>query len=434
MGLASRPWTLILIGLLVLFTLWVISTRSQAHEVKAAFPSAVSIVPGLDVQANGVDVGKITSVEYSDGQAIVGIGIDDDGLWPLRRGTTATIRFGTTAGNGTRKIDLVPGPRTAPEIADGGIISAEFTRSPVEFDDVFRMMDREARDHMQSMTARTAATLEGRADELNRGIEETAPALEGAGGVFGDLAADEAALKGLIAGTHRATRAMASREGQISDLITVAGQTFQEFARNSRAVAESIDEAPAAMNDTRTTLARLDGTVGKLKAMVQDAAPGAAMLSGLVADARPAVSELATTAPRLSRLLRTGRRAAPDITTMLTDGAPFARRLTPILSELAPMLGCLRPYSPEIAGFVANWGSFAQNYDGKGHYARMNLMGGPTSITSSPEIKSTDAVKLGVRYALPRPPGLNEGKPWLNAECGAGPDALDPAKDPEDPK
>jgi virulence factor Mce-like protein len=433
MAVASRPWMLITIAALVLFALWVASTRSQSHEVRAAFPSAVNLVPGLDVQANGVDVGKITSVDYSDGRAIVGIGIDDEALWPLRRGTTATIRYGTTAGNGTRKIDLVPGPRNAPEIPEHGIIGAEFTKAPVDFDDVFRMMDRETRAHMRSMAGRTAQTLDGRAHKLNDGIKETAPALEAAGGLLGDLASDEQALNGVIVDTHHATRALASRRDAISGLVTVAASTFQEFAQNTRAVGESIQEAPAALDDTRTTLARLDQSVGGLKAMVKDVAPGAAALPGLAADARPAVAELAATAPKLTQLLRTGRRAAPAVTRMLTEGTPFARRLTPILSDLAPMFGCLRPYAPEIAGALSNWASFGMNYDGYGHYMRMNVMGGPTSLTSTPPVKSDALTKTtGLGYAMPRPPGLNGGKPWLMPECGVGADALDPTKDPED--
>jgi virulence factor Mce-like protein len=429
---ASKPWAFILVAALVLFTLWALSTRRQSHEIRAAFPSAVSVVPGLDVQANGVDVGKITSVDYSDGQAILGIGIDDEELWPLHRGTTATLRYGTTAGNGTRRIDLVPGPRSAPEIGDGGIISARYTGTPVEFDDVFRTMDRGARADMRSLVRRTAATLEGRAGTLNEAVRQTAPGLEAAGGLLGDLAADEQALKGVIANTHRATRTMAARAPQITGLVTVASQTLQTFAANTQEVAESIREAPGTLDDARGTLARLDTSVGTLGTLVRDASPGAAALPGLVDDARPAVAQLAATAPRLTRLLRTGRAAAPDITDLLTEGAPFARRLAPILADLAPMLGCLRPYAPELAGFVSNWSGFASNYDGVGHFARINLLGGPTSVTVTPQLKTKDVARLfHYKYAFPRPPGYNGGKPWLLPECGVGADALNPAKDPE---
>jgi virulence factor Mce-like protein len=432
-GAAGRPWALIVVASLVLFAVWAASTRTQTHHVKAAFPSAVSLVPGLDVQANGVDVGKISSVEYRDGQAIVGLGIDDDAIWPLHRGTTATIRYGTTAGNGTRRIDIEPGPSSAPELSDGGIIGVQFTQAPVEFDEIFRTMDGRTREHMQSLVGRSASTLDGRGQRLNSAVKTGAPALEAASGLLGDLASDERRLKSLISNSHRAARTLAGHRTQLAGLVTVASQTFAEFAANTRAVGSSLEQAPGTLQDARQTLVRLDTSLDRLTDLVRDVAPGAAELPGLADDARPAISRLAATAPIVTELLRSGRAAAPDVTTMLTKGAPFARRLTPILSELTPMFGCLRPYSPEIAGMMSNWAGYGQNYDGYGHYARMNVIGGPTSFTSMPPMSTSDVTKIpGLVYAMPRPPGLNAGQPWLLPECGAGADALDPSKDPED--
>lgn len=435
LGVAARPWALVIIAGLVLFGLWAASTRTQAHHVKAAFPSAISLVPGLDVQANGIDVGKISSVEYKDGQAIVGLGIDDSGIWPLHRGTTATIRYGTTAGNGTRRVDLVPGPKSAPELSEGGIIGADDTQAPVEFDEIFRTMNARTREHMQSLTGRTAQTLKGRGQRLNDAIATGAPALESAGGVFGDLAANDHELRSLITHTSRAASTLSGHKEQVAGLVTVASRTFDEFAANTRAVRDSIQQAPQTLRDARRTLARLDTSIDGLTDLVGDTAPGAAQLPGLATDARPAVRRLATTAPVVTELLRTGRRAGPDVTRMLTEGDPFARRLTPILADLAPMFACLRPYSPEIAGTMSNWAGYAQNYDDYGHYARMNVLGGPTSFTSVPPLTTDTVTKIpGLVYAMPRPPGQNEGHPWLLPECGVGADALDPSKDPEDRK
>ncbi|MEA2273229.1 MAG: hypothetical protein QOI98_1937, partial [Solirubrobacteraceae bacterium] len=43
----------------------------------------------------------------------------------------------------------------------------------------------------------------------------------------------------------------------------------------------------------------------------------------------------------------------------------------------------------------------------------------------------TTVMKDRLKYAMPRPPGLNAGQPWFQPQCGAGPDSLDPSKDPE---
>jgi hypothetical protein len=37
------------------------------------------------------------------------------------------------------------------------------------------------------------------------------------------------------------------------------------------------------------------------------------------------------------------------------------------------------------------------------------------------------------QYAEPRPPGLEVGQPYFLPQCGAGPNSINPAADPENP-
>ena len=62
----DRPWVLIMVAFFVALTVVIVKGRSQPHEVKAAFTAGVSLASGLDVQLDGVDVGKITKVQYED--------------------------------------------------------------------------------------------------------------------------------------------------------------------------------------------------------------------------------------------------------------------------------------------------------------------------------------------------------------------------------
>jgi hypothetical protein len=96
------------------------------------------------------------------------------------------------------------------------------------------------------------------------------------------------------------------------------------------------------------------------------------------------------------------------------------------------MAGCLRPYTPELAGFLSTWIGYTKNYDAQGHVARILVEAPPVPIGSP--LTAEQAVQThggNLQYAMPRPPGLNAGQPWFQPQCGAGPDALDPAKDPE---
>ncbi|WP_205699632.1 MlaD family protein [Conexibacter sp. SYSU D00693] len=430
--LLGRPWLVIGAAALVAGALWVASTRSQPHRITAAFSAALSIAPGLDVQVDGVDVGKVVDVEYADGQARVELGIDDEDVWPLRQGTTAELRFGTTVGNGTRTVQLHPGPRDARPIPEGGALGRDMTQTPVELDQLFDTMDRPTRGRFKRMLRGTGESLEGRGATLGRGLEAAPAGLDAVGGVLSDLAADQQAIAGLVTNADRATATLAARRPQISRLLAVAASTFDTFARDTDGVRASLDDLPSTLRQTRATLGRLSGSLPGLTALVDDVAPGARDLRTLAPVATRAVRELRQTSALGDGVLRSATAHAPDVTALLRAGGPFLERTGKVLGGLEPALGCLRPYGPELAGFLSTWAGYAQNYDATGHYARTHILQGPTSVGNVPlTSKQFLSVVPGTTYALPRPPGLNEGQPRFLPECGAGREALDPAKDPE---
>jgi virulence factor Mce-like protein len=432
-ALIRRPWIAIGAAVAVAFALWALGTRSEPHHVRVALSSALSLVPGLDVQVDGVDAGKISKVDYRDGRAVVELGIDD-AHWPLHEGTTARVRYGTTVGNGTRRVDIEPGPAASPALADGGIIPSRAAYPPVEIDEVFNTLDRRTRGHLQSTVKRAADGLSGHAGALNRGIQQSANALTATSALVQDLAADTGAMRGLVVNANRAARVLAARRAAVSDLVTVAASTFDEFGNRSAAVQAALSQLPGTLTEVRGTLRRLDSSVDGLRPLFVDLRPGAASLRSLAPVARAAVSRLRRVTPAGADAIETLRAAAPDVRALLAAAPPVVEQLTPTLAQLAPMLACLRPYAPEAAGTLSNWASYTKNYDGISHYARVKVTASPYSLNSTPDVTTETYMKLlpMLAYALPRPPGLNAGTPWFLPECGAGPDALDPAKDPED--
>lgn len=450
--LVDHPWQIVLLAFSILFAWWAIGTRSQPHHVKAAFPTAFNLTSGLDVQVDGVDAGKISKVEYKDGRAIVEIGIEEERYWPLHVGTTVKQRWGTTIGSGTRRLDVVPGPKNAPELPEGGIIESKYTLPAVDVDQVLSSFSDKTRTDLRSLMQRLDATIDGRSKQLNRAIPSAAGALEAGGGVMADLARDTFALRGLVLNGHRLTRTLAARAGEVSDLVTVAGRTFQAFGDNSDGIERSIQELPGTLREARTTLARLDDSVGTLDGLMVDLRPGAAQLRPLARAARPALNALADTVPSALSTVRRTTTAAPRIRQLLTTGTPFMQKLGPILQDMNPMWACMRPYAPEAGGAVVGLAAWTQQYtlhnqqeagltfrggmeNGKVKFHQ--IMAGPQASLASNHAYPTDAATFtalsGKKFALPRPPGLTAGQPWFLPECGAGPEALDPTKDREKP-
>jgi ABC-type transporter Mla subunit MlaD len=453
----DHPWYLLLALGVVLFTNWVIGTRSQPHHVRAEFTNAFNLVSGLPVDVDGLQVGMVSGVQLDKstpgGGAIVTIGINDSRYWPLHQGSGVQTRFGSTIGNGTRYLDLTPGPVSAPAITDGGIIGTRDTLPTVDVDQVLNVFSQNTRTRLKRMLRNLAGGVSGQSQALHNGIHFAAPAASAANAVFSDLNTDTFALRGLVINANQLTSTLASRAPAISDLVTVTGRTFAVIAAHATGVQQSIERLPGALDGARTTLATLDSSVGTLSTLITDLRPGAAQLSPLARALRPTLDQLNRIVPTGVATLTQATAAAPSITRLLNAGIPFMPKLQSVTSQLAPMVACIRPYAPELGGALVAGNSWISTYvlerpnaapgvtfqgAQQGPFVRQHgVRAMPEASASSvhviPPGFSTQAFinATGLQYAEPRPPGLSVGQPWFLPQCGAGPDSLNPAKDPE---
>ena len=53
------------------------------------------------------------------------------------------------------------------------------------------------------------------------------------------------------------------------------------------------------------------------------------------------------------------------------------------------MVEYIRPYTPDFAGWLTKFGQGASNYDAHGHFARIQPMFNPFSLTSTPLLGQT---------------------------------------------
>jgi ABC-type transporter Mla subunit MlaD len=407
-------------------------TGGDFHTLRASFDSAVQLAPGQEVRIAGRKIGEITAINVVDGRAVVDLEVRDSNVWPLHRGTTAGTRWGSTTSLAYRYVEIYPGPASAPALPDNGVLTAAYTKTAVELDQSYRIFRGRTRGDLRSLVSELGDTLDGRQQALQTGLHAAPGGLDETSGVLRELSADSNALRTLMVAGDHVTSALAAHTSDLGGTVAHAAATFDEFANHARAQQASLDRAPAALRESVLTLARLDSSLVGLHALVNDLAPGALALRAMATPARLAVAQLRTVAPLATSTLRRGRSAAPGITRLLKVGTPFLPALGKVLTQLEPMLGCIRPYAPELAGNLSTWAGYNKNFDAGGHYARtFSLLVNPAIVPGTPlnSKQITDTTTL--KYAMPRPPGLNAGQPWLLPQCGAGPDALNSAKDPE---
>jgi phospholipid/cholesterol/gamma-HCH transport system substrate-binding protein len=404
--------------------------RGGGHELRAVFQSAVQVFPGQQVRIAGRTVGSIRSVGLDGGLAVVAMSIDGQD-WPLTQGTTAELRYGSAAAYASRFIELHPGPASAAPLPEGGILTLASTTTPVEFDQVFNTFTPAARANLGGTLHHTAQTFAGHAGDLAAAVD-AAGGLQSAAGLQHDLGTDRYALGALVDSAARTVHGLRVRDTELQQFVTSAATTFQALAANAGAQQAALDRLPTTLAAGRQTLGRLDTSLVGLSSLVRDLRPGAAGLRQVAPVLERTLATLLRVAPMATSTLQTGTRTVPSLRGFLSTATPFVPRVAKALAGFAPMLACIRPYTPEVAGFASTWTEFTSIFDHLGHYARILVQSSPLAPGTS--LDSAQAVKLptgGLSYAMPRPPGLNVGQPWYQPQCGAGPSALDPNFDPE---
>ena len=303
------------------------------HVVRAEFKSANFVYAGTPVRVGGVDVGRVdkTHLDPARRVAIVEMRLNDNAP-TIKRDALAHLRWRTMLG-GTFYVDLQPGSPSAPPLGVGPIPTSQ-TGSQVEFDHITqiyaghtagaqRTVVRELRRALDAPTSvgTALATLSATVPTIEQG---TAPVL---GREPGDL-------RKLVAATSKTVAALGDDADRLSGLVTGAAGTFGTLARERRALGETVELSPSALDSTDATMRRLNTTLGHLDPVVTRLRPGARTLYAATRGARPTL----VSAERLLRdarpLLRSLSPAFASLQRASADGAPLMRGLLPTLDRL----------------------------------------------------------------------------------------------------
>jgi phospholipid/cholesterol/gamma-HCH transport system substrate-binding protein len=377
------------VGAVVLVAL-LMFTGDGGYKVEAVFENAGQLVRGNQVSVGGRPIGSITGIELNEAnQAVVEMKIEDD-LAPLHEGTTATIRATSLSGIANRYVSLDPGPNDADEIDDGGRIGADETSAPVDLDQLFNTLDPKTRKGLQQFVQGSATYYGGRSKEASESLKYFGPALSATSRLTREIVIDEGVFERFIADTSQLVGAVAERRTDLAALVGNANATTRAIADENVSLARALDLLPGTLRKANTTFVNLraalddlDVLVAESKPATKDLAPFLRALRPLVADARPTIGdlreliskqgrnndliELTGKMPRLARLTRT----------------VFPRTIR-TLDRAQPVIEYARAYTPDLAGWFTKFAESAAAYDANGHYARIQPIFTPFSLTDLP--------------------------------------------------
>ena len=410
MARLTRP-TAALAGIAVLAAAALATTAlvsgSSGYRLGVVLPGATNLVAGTPIRMQGFPAGQVESVTAVGNQARVEFTVDGDHA-PLHAG--ATVRVGWKALLGERIFEVTDGPPGTAALPDGAMVTGQMP-APVEIDDVLSMLDPPTRSRLASLVRNLDGTVTGSAPDLNATLRAAGPAVDALGNVLRGVGTDGEAIRQLVSRLNGLVSILNSRDDELQGVVNHLGNASAVLAAKQQQLSQVLAKAPVTMDKATTVLADVPATVDAASPLLDDLRPVterlrpvAGNLRPLLEDLRPTLDDLRPTLDSASRLLH----RTPDLLDSLHDTLPDS---SDALRHYGPALEFLRPYTPELAGWMSNWASAMANYDSNGHYARGMVQTGVEAWNANPGWLTGP----GVSKDLTPLPGAAAGEPWPDA-------------------
>lgn len=385
------------------------SLVNDPYTVEVVLPAATNLVKGSEVEIDGDSAGEVTGLDVRDGKAVVTVELDDE-YAPIHDGTTARISYKALLGE--RILELMPGKDSAPALADGALVEGTVDR--VELDQVLAALDAPTRERLKSLVHRLSTTLDGSESDIRATLKTLGPTALALGQILDAIGSDGPAIRNLATRLSTVTSTLARHREDIGYTVDDLSRAVGTIAGNRDQLREALQQLPQTLDVAQDALGDVPDTVDRATPLLRALRPGverlpavSKRLSPVLSDLRPTIAALRPTLDSLQKLL--------GYTPGLLDGAnTLLPQANQVLDDLGPALTYLRPYTPELAGWLSNWGSGAANYDSNGHYLRAFAQEGTTSLVNNPGV-----LPPGITRKLERLPGESEGQPWTDANGSA---------------
>ena len=378
---------LVLVVVVVAFLMF---SGGNGYTVTAVFNNAGQLVKGNYVQVAGRPVGSIKSIKLDqNAQARVEMEVGS-GFDPLHEGTTAVIRASSLSGIANRYVELNPGPDSAPEIEDGGQIRADRTQAPVDLDQLFNTLDPETRKGLQNIVQGGATQYEGKSEQAAEALRYFNPAISTSARLMRELVRDRQSFNRFVTDTADVVTALEERRSDISGLVTNTNATMNAIGSENVALARALGLLPDTLRRANTTFVNLRATLNDLDVLVDESKPATKDLAPLFRRLRPLVRESRPTIRDLRLLIRREGRNNDliELTRKMPRLAQIAEQTFPrdieALEKTIPVLSYVRPYTPDLTGWITKFGQAANPYDANGHYARIQPIFNQFQYTETP--------------------------------------------------
>ena len=326
---------------------------AEGYRVNAEFNDAVQLAQESDVRISGVSVGKVVSVSLDRHTGLTKAIIQIDHQYaPLPADTRAILRQKSLLGE--TYIELSPGNRNGPKLADGGTLPRAQIAPTVQLDQILSTFDPATRKAFSTWMVQDGIALTNRGEQFNAAIAELYPFATNVDSVLNVLNRDSAATTALLSDGGQVFGALARSPAQLQGFVRNSNAVFASTAARDQALAAAIRAFPAFTVATRLTVDRVHRFAAQATPLINELRPAAVQLS-------PTLQETVTLAPELRSLLvnigpltAASKEGVPAFEQFLDASVPWLARLKPYLGNFVPIFNYINTYKRELAAFFAN--------------------------------------------------------------------------------
>lgn len=383
-------------ALVAAIVVWRLGSGGGGYTVTIVFPAASNLNTGGLVEVNGFTVGNVKHLGVNNGQAMVQVSLNSANA-PLHDGTTASIMYQSLLGE--RYVDLVPGPKSNPVIPNGHMIINNQSNTVVprvEIDQIVSQLDPATRTRLTALIPQLDNIVKGQGTQNTQATLQSAePTVKALAQVLDAVGADGQTLHQLVTDMAGLSTRLVNRQGDLVNTVQGLDTSMSAVAQQTSSLSQGINQLPSTLTQAQATLDQVPGTTAAALPLLSDLRTTSADLPAFSAKLQPVLTVLQPVSQKLvptfiglDNLLH----FTPALNNSLNATVP---QVTQAATELQPSattgaVSFLRPYTPELAGFLTNWGNTFSNYDNTGHLGPVDAVGGPASLNINSIVPGLD--------------------------------------------
>lgn len=387
---------------------------NEPYEIRAAFRDSSGIRVDSPVRIAGVDVGKVTDVEFTRPgaeSATVTMAIEDSGR-PIHVDAEMAIAPRIFL-EGNFVVDVRPGTPAQPELPEMGMIPVERTDNPVQFDQVLKLLERDVRQDVRTTFAELFfAQQAGAGRAFNDSLPDQADAYRFTSVVSQALLGEQPGdLGDWIRDQGVVARAIDRDPRQLADLISNLNTTAGALADREADLRRALDALPDTLQEALPTFAAVNDTLPTVRRFADAARPGVrstgptadalipllGQLRGLVSDEelRGLSADLQEATPALARLADA---SVPVLEQLRLVASCTSNVLVPYGQDSVgdPNFPAQGPVHQELAQALVGLAGESRSFDANGQWFKVLGTGGTETFTFGEIVGSAAQPMVGI--------------------------------------